>query len=348
MRIGLVSTLATRVQPVGSGSVEGIVWMLARELSGLGHEVTVFAAHGSEADGRVLSALHSPYGANGEPGDWQVCEWINLCHAVEHSQDLDILHSHAYLYGLPLQALSRAPMVHTMHMMGGEEFARLWRAFPTAHVSAISRAQWAAYPDLQPEAVIHHGVDQTQFSFRADPDDYVCFLGRFMSGKGPLAAIHAARELGVRLLLAGPVNEYFQQVIAPLVDGRTVEYVGTVSGLRRDALLGGARALLYPLRSAEPFGLVLPEAMMCGTPVAALRIGAVSEIVDEGLTGCCSDSAEDFVGAIRRSFDLDRRKVREHAEVRFSASRMAREYEALYMREVETASEGAERAGING
>jgi glycosyltransferase involved in cell wall biosynthesis len=337
MRIGLVSTLTTRVRPVGSGSVEGIVWMLARELRGLGHEVTVFAAHGSEADGRVISALHSPYGSRGEPGDWQVCEWINLCHAVEHSKDLDVLHSHAYLYGLPLQALSVVPMVHTMHMMGGDEFAKLWRAFPGAHVSAISLAQWAAFPDLRPSAVIHHGVDDTQFTFRKEPEDYVCFLGRFMSGKGPLVAIKAARELGLRVLLAGPRNEYFDHNIAPLVDGKDIEYVGTVNGRTRDSLLGGARALLYPVRHAEPFGLVLAEAMMCGTPVAAVGIGAVPEIVEHGVTGCHSATSALFTEAVRGALALNRERVRERAAAHFSVKRMASEYAALYQRVIEGA-----------
>jgi glycosyltransferase involved in cell wall biosynthesis len=334
MRIGLVSTLSTRVRPTGSGSVEGLVWVLARELTTLGHEVTVFAARGSDASGELVSILPSPYGAEGTPGDWQVCEWLNLCEAVAQSGRLDVLHSHSYLYGLPLQRLSRAPLVNTMHVMGGDEFARLWRSHPDACVTAISHAQWAAYPDLQPAAVVHHGLDEARFTFRAEPDDYVCYLGRFMSGKGPLLAIRAARELGVRLLLAGPANDYYHRRVAPLVDGHGVEYVGTVAGAGRDALLGGARALLYPLRDPEPFGLVLAEAMLCGTPVAAIAVGAVPEIVDEGITGRSARDAAGYVDAVRAALLLDRGMVRARAAARFSARRMAMQYAELYARVV--------------
>jgi glycosyltransferase involved in cell wall biosynthesis len=183
-----------------------------------------------------------------------------------------------------------------------------------------------------PAAVIAHGVDESQFTFRQEPEDYVCFLGRFTRGKAPVAAIAAARQLGLRVLLAGPRNEYFQRRVAPLVDGRAVEYVGPVAGANRDRLLGGARALLYPVAEPEPFGLVPVEAMMCGTPVAAVRLGAVPELIEERVTGACAESADDLPAAVERALALNRRGVRERAAARFSAARMAREYVAVYER----------------
>jgi glycosyltransferase involved in cell wall biosynthesis len=197
-------------------------------------------------------------------------------------------------------------------------------------VTAISHCQWSEFPDLTPNAVIEHGIDLCKFTFQEDAEDYVCFLGRFTPAKGAAQAIAVARELGQRLILAGPANPYFQKHIAPMVDGRTVEYAGAVGGAARDALLGGARALLYPIQSPEPFGLVLIEAMMCGTPVAAIRLGAVSEIVEDGTTGFTSMSLEELPAQVLRAFDLDRRRVRARAEARFSAERMAREYLRLY------------------
>ena len=330
MRIAQISTLATPVRQQGSGSIEGLVWLLSRELTKMGHELTVFAAAGSETSGEVVATLPGPYASAGSPDDWQLCEWINLCRAVEQSGQFDVLHSHAYLWGLPLEPLSRAPMVHTMHVLPEEDQERLWAMTRDACVTAISHFQWSAFPELKPVTVIHHGVDTSQFTWRPDPEDYVCFLGRFTWSKGPLLAIAAARAVGVRLLLAGPWNDYYRDHLEPLVDGRTVEYVGPVSGAERDRLLGGARALLYPLSYPEPFGLVLVEAMMCGTPVVAMRLGAVPEIVDEGVTGYCADSAEEFSDQIGRSFGLDRRRVRESAESRFSAERMARQYAQVY------------------
>jgi glycosyltransferase involved in cell wall biosynthesis len=340
MRIAQVSTVGTPVRREGSDSIESLVWLLTRELTRLGHEVTVFAAAGSEAEGELVATLPGPYGTGGSPDDWRLCEWINLCRAVERSGDFDVLHSHTYLWGLPLQALSRAPMVHTLHVTPYEDEARLWALVPDARVTAISRSQWSAFPGLRPVGTIPHGVDPDQFTFRAEPEDYVCFLGRFIRGKGPLAAIAAARTLGVRLRLAGPRNDYFREHVEPLVDGRSVEYVGCVSARGRDQLLGGARALLYPLQAPEPFGLVQVEAMMCGTPVVALSVGAVPEIVEEGVTGCTAAAADDFVDAVTRSFSLGRRRVRETAEERFSARRMAAEYAGLYRRLVAGASHG--------
>ena len=205
-----------------------------------------------------------------------------------------------------------------------------------ARVTAISKHQWSAYPHLRPAAVIPHGVDVSQFTFRAQPDDYVCYLGRFTSGKGPCQAIAAARALGLRLLMAGPPNPYFREKVKPLVDGKTVEYAGFVRGAERDRLLGGARALLYPIQYPEAFGLVLVEAMLCGTPVAGMRLGAVSEIVDEGVTGYCADTPEDFLEAIGRSLLLDRRQIRQQAERRFSAQEMARGYARVYEEVVNT------------
>jgi glycosyltransferase involved in cell wall biosynthesis len=332
MRIAQVSTLSTPVRREGSDSVEGLVWLLSRELTALGHEVTVFACAGSEPCGELVATLPGPYGQGGSPGDWRLCEWINLCRAVGESARFDVLHAHAYLWGMPLQTLARAPMVHTLHVSPYEDEARLWSLAPGSCVTAISRYQWSACPGLRPAAVIPHGVDPEQFTFRPEPEDYVCFLGRFIPGKGPVEAVAVARALGLRLLLAGPRNDYFHEHVEPLLDGRSVEYVGPVSSRERDRLLGGARALLYPVQAPEPFGLVQVEAMMCGTPVVAVRLGAVPEIIDEGVTGCTAASADGLARQVVRAFELDRRRVRARAEERFSAARMAAEYARLYQR----------------
>src|SRR5438105_8120084 len=132
LRIGLVSTLATPVRRDGSGSIEALVWLLAREFTALGHKVTVFGAGGSVVDGTLIARVPGTYGAHGAPDDWQVCEWMNLCEAVAQSGGLDVLHSHSYLYALPLARLSRAPVVSTMHMFGDDGFACIWRSFPAA------------------------------------------------------------------------------------------------------------------------------------------------------------------------------------------------------------------------
>jgi len=330
MRIAQIATLSAPVRQETGGSVESLVWLLTRELAKLGHKVTVFGTAGSEADGEMVVTMPGPYARNGAMEDWHLCEWVNLCRAVEQSGRFDVLHSHAYLWGIPLQPLSRAPLVHTMHIVPDDDSAKLWAAAPQSCVTAISRHQWSAFPNLQPATVIPHGVDTTRFTFREQPDDYLLYLGRFVSGKGPLLAIETARHLGLRLVLAGPANPYFREKIQPLVDGKNVEYAGFVTGKDRDQLLGGARALIYPIQYPETFGLVLVEAMLCGTPIAAMRLGAVPEIVEERISGYTAATREEFASVVPKCFALDRKQIQQLARERFSAEKMARQYAAFY------------------
>jgi glycosyltransferase involved in cell wall biosynthesis len=344
MRIGILSTFATRVSHDCGGSIEQLVWLLARELTALGHDVTVFAADGSDlsrAGARFVATLPGTYARDGSPYDWQLCEWVSLCRAVERSGAFDVMHAHAYLWSLPLGPLARCPIVHTMHIQPDEDHARLRALYPRECVTAISAFQWrefaehAAPPPPPPPRVIHHGINADDFPFDPAPGDYLCYLGRFIPGKGALHAIAAARQAKMPLLLAGPESDYYHQHVAPHVDGARVRYVGFVTGGARSRLLGGARALLYPVETPEPFGLVMPEAMMCGTPVVATRCGAVPEIVDDGVTGCLVGAADELADRIGEATRLDRRRIREVAGERFSASRMAREYADVYQRLVD-------------
>lgn len=334
MRIAQVAPVGTTVGPRALGSIESMVWLLAHELDRMGHEVTVFAASGSEAPAELVTTLPGTYALGGSPPNWYMCEWINVSRAVEESDRFDVMHLHAYLWSIPLTPLAECPMVHTTHLIPHEDEARLRELYPEARVTAVSNEQWRGFPELPPDAVVPHGLDLRRHTFRADPDDYLCYLGRFTAGKGPLDAIAIARELGMRLVMAGPRDEHFDQ-IAPLVDGRNVEYVGFVDPMERDALLGGARALLYPIRAPEPFGLVPIQAMLSGTPVAATALGAVPELVEEGVTGAIESDPARLADAVGRCLKLDRRGVHERARERFSAERMAAGYAELYEQIVE-------------
>jgi glycosyltransferase involved in cell wall biosynthesis len=263
---------------------------------------------------------------------------MTLCAAVKRSGEFDVMHSHAYLWGIPLEPFAGCPLVHTMHVTPDVNTAAPWELNPASCVTALSEFQWQPYPDLRPAAVIPHGVDVGQHTFQPVRGDYACFLGRFTRCKGPVQAIQAARNVGLPLILAGPRNDYFDTHVAPLVDGDSVVYAGPVYGADRDALLGGAAVLLYPLQCPEPFGLVMVEAMMSGTPVAAYSIGAVPEVLDDGITGAGAVPDEDFTVAIERAMSLDRSTVRQRAIERFSAERMAASYLDVYERVVEQAS----------
>jgi glycosyltransferase involved in cell wall biosynthesis len=330
MRIAQVSTLSAPVHRDSAGSVESLVWLLTRELQKLGHEVTIFASGDSQPGAPLQSILPAPYAAPGSLDDWHVCEWLNLCHAIRQSERFDLIHTHAYLWGVPLDGFAQCPVVHTTHIVPDEVTARLWTLHPGAHVAAVSKSQWSGHPNLHPAAVIPHGLDVSEFQFCDSPGDYFLYLGRFVSGKGPLHAIKAARDAGRRLIMAGPENVYFREHVKPLVDGKHVQFAGYVSGRQKIDLLRGAATLLYPIQYPEAFGLVLVEAMLCGTPVVAMNLGAVPEIVEPGVSGYHAATPEEFRQAIPRALGLSRAAVRAFAEERFTATRMARQYDALY------------------
>src|SRR5204863_6470255 len=174
--------------------------------------------------------------------------------------------------------------------------------------------------------------DTDNFSFRDTPEDYLLFLGRFTDGKGVLQAIDVAKRVGMKLILAAAEDDYYREKVKPHVDGTRVVYYGEADFAAKVKLFGGARALVYPVQAREPFGLVLAEAMACGTPVAALDLGAVREVVDEGVTGMIFKDLDAMAAHLTSVFALDRRRIRERAVARFGVHRMVNEYEAVYER----------------
>jgi glycosyltransferase involved in cell wall biosynthesis len=235
---------------------------------------------------------------------------------------------------LAFSRVSPIPVLQTVHLAPSRREVELWARYPDAPFVAISDEQRRMLSGLNVVGTVLHGIDTDRFTFRAVPEDYLLFLGRFTEGKGVLPAIEAARRSGMRLLLAAAKNDYYREHVAPHVDGTQIIYAGEADFSAKISLYGGARALLYPVQSSEPFGLVLAEAMACGTPVAALDRGAVREVIDEGETGIVFQDLEQMIQGLPRVFALDRRQIRERAVARFGVARMVREYEAVYMKVV--------------
>lgn len=337
MRIAHIAPVATTIPPPKSGSVETMTSLLTEGLVARGHDVTLFATGDSRTNAKLSATYPHGYWHDQNMWPWELYEMLNLAAAVERAAEFDIIHYEAAYYPMSLAfaRVSPTPIVQTLHHSPSAAEIKLWSRYPEAPFVAISQEQARLLSGLNVFDIVLHGIDTDNFFFRECPDDYVLFLGRFTDGKGVLQAIEIAKRAGMRLILAAAEDAYYRERVAPHVDGRHIVYYGEADLAAKVKLYGGARALLYPIQSREPFGLVLAEAMACGTPVAALDRGAVREVVDDGVTGMVFDDLEQMVNELPRVFDLDRRRVHERAVARFGAARMVDEYVEVYKRIVE-------------
>ena len=337
LRIAHIAPVATTIPPPKSGSVETMTSLLTEGLVERGHKVTLFATADSQTTATLAAIYPHGYWHDENMWPWELYEMLNLAAAVERAREFDIIHYEAAYYPMSLaySRLSPTPIVQTLHHSPSAAEINLWSRYPEAPFVAISQEQARLLAGLNVVDVVLHGIDTDAFTFREKPDDYLLFLGRFTDGKGVLQAIELAKRVGMRLILAAAEDDYYREKVAPHVDGRHVVYYGEADFDAKVKLYGGARALLYPIQAREPFGLVLAEAMACGTPVAALDKGAVREVVDDGVTGLVFDNLETMANELSRVFDLDRRRVRERAVARFGAARMVDEYIRVYNRIIE-------------
>ena len=337
LRIAHVAPVATTVPPARSGSVEQMTSWLTEGLVARGHDVTLFATGDSRTSAKLHAIYPHGYWHDENMWPWELYEMLNLAAAVERAREFDVIHYEAAYYPMSLAfaRLSPTPLVQTLHHSPSRAEIALWSRYPEAPFIAISNEQADLLAGLTVIGTVLHGIDTDAFTFREHPDDYLLFLGRFTAGKGVLQAIEVARRTGLRLILAAAEDEYYREHVAPHVDGTRVIYHGEANHEEKVRLYGGARALLYPIQSREPFGLVLAEAMATGTPVAALDRGAVREVVDDGTTGIVFADLEQMINELPRVFALDRRRTRERAVARFGLDRMADEYITMYRRVVE-------------
>jgi glycosyltransferase involved in cell wall biosynthesis len=336
MRIAQVAPLAESVPPEGYGGTERVVSYLTEELVRLGHDVTLFAT----ADSETAADLEpmSPRAARSDPGlDPRPFETRMLAEAYRRSEEFDVIHCHTDYVGLPLSEHVATPTVVTLHgRLDVPGLRALFREFPDVSYVSISDSQRTAAPDIHWVATIHHGLPERLYAFQPTPGDYLLFLGRVSPEKAPDRAIRIAVRAGVPLKIAAKVDavdqEYFAQCVEPLLGHPLVEFVGEVGGDQKLDLLAHARGLLFPIDWPEPFGLVMIEALACGTPVVARQRGSVPEVLLHGETGFIGETDDELSDAISRLDELDRRRCREDFEQRFTDAEMTRKYLALYQR----------------
>jgi glycosyltransferase involved in cell wall biosynthesis len=336
LRIAQIGPVATSTPPPKSGSIETLTSLLTEGLVKRGFDVTLFATGDSTTSAKLHAIFPEGYWHDERLWPWELCEMLNLAAAVERAADFDLIHYQAAYYPMSLAftRLCPTPILQTLHHAPSPDEVRLWSGYPEAPFVAISHEQARRLEGLNVIDVVLHGIDTDSFKFREQPDDYLLFLGRFSAGKGVLQAIEVAKRVGMRLVLAAAEEEYYRQEIAPHVDGVNVVYYGEAEHDAKVELYGGARVLVYPVQTPEPFGLVLAEAMACGTPVAALDMGAVREVVEDGVTGIVYSDLDEMVSGLGRALALDRRTVRERSVARFGSERMVDEYAAVYRRMV--------------
>jgi glycosyltransferase involved in cell wall biosynthesis len=337
MRIALVSSCAVSVPPRAYGGTELVVAELAKNLTRLGHDVTTFATGDSEPAGKLDYRFEKPI--------WPPFESAELRHAAYSWQKItaapgafDIVHTHQ---AASLAFASLAPStrtVYTVHHCRDEQLIELYRDFADATYVGISRRQAELAPEIPMDEIILHGLDPDLYETGRGDGGYVAFLGRFAHEKGPHFAIDAARKAGVTLRMGGgvhpPDRPYFEREVRPrMEDGKGgVEWLGELSHVPKLSLLGGARAMIFPIDWEEPFGLVMIESMLVGTPVIAFPRGSVSEVVEDGVTGFIVRDVAEMAERIRHLDSFDRGRCRERARERWSSLRMAREHVTLYER----------------
>ncbi|MGN6652812.1 glycosyltransferase family 4 protein [Trinickia sp.] len=337
MRIAQVAPLYESVPPYGYGATERVVHYLTEALVALGHHVTLFATADSTTSAELVPIC--------ERGLWRDARvWDTLTHHVREVEAVlqragrfDVVHFHIDPLYFPIAR--RLPCAHVTTMHGRllpADHGPLLREFSDAPLVSISASQRQPIPGANWQATIHHGLPADAFSFSEKHEDYLLFLGRMMPEKRPDLAIEIARRSGCRLKMAAKVHPgekaYFNEQIAPLIEANreVVDYLGEVGGAERVELLSKAQALLFPVQWPEPFGMVMIEAMACGTPTIAFRNGAVPEVLEEGVTGYMVDSADAATEAVSRLDTIDRRKCRNVFDARFTSARMARDYINVY------------------
>ena len=330
MRIAVLSPISWRTPPRHYGPWESVVSLLTEELVRLGLDLTLFATGDSQTSGKLVAVCPRPYSED-DSVDPKVAECLHISEVFERAADFDLIHNHYDFLPLTYSALVKTPVVTTIHGFSSPAIIPVYKKYNAqSHYVAISEADKS--PELDYIATIHHGIDIAQFPFLEAEGKYLLFFGRIHPHKGVREAIDVAQRVGIKLMIAGIIQDqdYFATEVEPHIDGRTVEYLGSVGPDQRADVLGNALALLHLISFEEPFGLSMVESMACGTPVIAFPRGSIPEVIRHGETGYIVEDVEHAVDAVAALRSIDRSACREDVEQRFSHTRMARDYVDAY------------------
>ncbi len=335
LRIAQVAPLYESVPPRAYGGTERVVHYLTEKLVALGHDVTLFASGDSQTTAKLVAAAERSLRLDPDCGDPLAHHMVLLDLLARRRAEFDVIHFHLDYLHFPLSKALGWPNLTTLHgRLDLPELALLYRCFDELPVVSISDAQRAPIPSANWLATVPHGLPADLLSFSPQDRGYFAFLGRVSPEKRVDRAIEIATSLGVPLRIAAKVDradrEYHEREIAPLLKHPLVEFVGEIGEHEKSEFLGGARALLFPIDWPEPFGLVMIEALACGTPVVAFGCGSVPEVLEDGVTGFLVEDMDQAIAAASQVDRLSRFRVREEFERRFTDLKMAERYLELY------------------
>jgi glycosyltransferase involved in cell wall biosynthesis len=320
--------------PPADGGPAAIVSLLTEELVKLGHDVTLFAAGDSQTTAKLRAIVPAALRSNPTIEDPNPYEWTNAVLAIRQAGQFDIIHNHAGEIPMLLSNLTQTPMLTTCHGPLIPDRNVMWDNYQ-GYYNTISKSAKLCMPDRHYLGVVYNAIDVHSFPFCQEKEDYLLFLSRMSEQKGPHRAIEVARRLGRKLILAWKIDPYwdgdfFERVVMPEIDGRQIIFVGEANASQKRELYRKAACLLLPITWDEPFGLVMVEAMACGTPVIAFNRGSVQEVIAHGKTGFIVEDVDEMAEQVTKLDNIDSRDCRDHVLANFHAERMVQDYLAMY------------------
>lgn len=330
MRIAMLSPIAWRTPPRHYGPWERFVSLLTEGLVARGVDVTLFATADSLTGGKLRAVCPRGYEEDRSINP-KVWECLHISEVFESAGEFDLIHNNFDFLPLTYSGLVSTPVVTTIHGFSSPAILPVYRKY-NGRVFYVSISDADRSPELDYIATVYHGIDLENFTFRPEPGEYLLFFGRIHHDKGAKEAIEIARRSGMKLVMAGIIQDaaYYENEVKPYLDGKNIVYIGSVGPKERDSVLGGAYALLHPINFNEPFGLSVVEAMACGTPVIAFPRGSMPEIIEDGVNGLLVPDIEAAVSAVKKAGELDRSRCRRIVEQRFTVERMVGDYLKVY------------------